>query len=148
MEGASLSLGYSKNWLGRLPKRGVKQFNALQEEGYTGYQKIVLLSHNSVRGSTKAKTISLRDFNKLVAYEALFKKNIKAIILLIAFAEAGIERVVDSAFDGESLDWFMEKIVHYSQWTEAEYFAAIEYNRGEVKALYSWGLPKDQFRED
>jgi hypothetical protein len=34
------------------------------------------------RGAPSAKTISLRDFVKLITYEAIVKHNIKAIVLL------------------------------------------------------------------
>lgn len=45
-----------------------------------------------------AKTISLRDFVKLVTFEAMNKRNIQAIVLLGAFAEVGIERVIEDVF--------------------------------------------------
>ena len=137
--GISSSLGYSKEWLGRLPKNGVRQFKAMQEEGYTGCQVEVLVPQPQGRGSSVAKTLSIRDFNKLLAYEALKKKNTGAIILLVAAAEAGWERVLTDAFDGQSLDWFGEKIVHYSKWTYEQLEEVLAYNREEVRALYPWG---------
>ena len=135
--GISESLGYSKEWLGRLPKQGTKQLKAMQGDGFTGCQIEVKVSHGgNRRGSSLAKTISIRDFNKLLAYEAIQKRNVKAIILLVALAEAGLERVVDDAFNGVSLDWFGEKIVHYTQWTYEELEEVLAYNRADVRSLY------------
>lgn len=136
--GVSSSLGYSKEWLGRLPKNGVNQFKAMKEEGYEGCLIPVRVSRPQ-GGESIAKTLSVRDFNKLLAYEALKKKNIGAIVLLVAAAEAGWERVLSDAFEGLSLDWFGEKIVHYSQWTYEELEEVLAYNREEVRALYPWG---------
>lgn len=133
--GVSQSLGYSKEWFGRLPKQGIKQLEAMREAGFDGCQIPVLVPRPQ-GGTAEAKTVSLRDFNKLIAYEALKKKSVKAIILLVALSESGLERVVDNAFDGLSLDWFTEKVVHYSQWTYEDLMEAIGYNRDDLKELY------------
>jgi hypothetical protein len=138
--GTSESLGYSKEWLGRLPKQGAKQLKAMEGDGFTGCQIEVKVPHaEGKRGSSIAKTISIRDFNKLLAYEAIHKRNVKAIILLVALAEAGLERVVEDAFNGVPLDWFGEKIVHYSKWTYKELEEVLVYNREDARSLYSWG---------
>lgn len=135
--GVSEALGHSKEWLGRLPKQGAKQLKAMQADGYTGCQIDVRIPHVAgKRGSSLAKTISIRDFNKLIAYEALKKKSIEAIILLIALSEAGLERVINDAFNGVSVDWFGEKIVHYSRWTYEELEEVLAYNREDKRSLY------------
>jgi hypothetical protein len=137
--GISTSLGYSKDWFGRLAKRGVKQFKALQEDGFTGWQIEVSVPRGDLTsGSSIAKTISIRDFNKVIAYEALVKKNIKAIILLVALSERGLENLISDAFSGKSLDWFAAKIIHYSQWTFEEREEVLAELREDVRALYSW----------
>lgn len=141
LAGASTSLGYSKEWLGRLPKQGVKQFQSMQDDGFTGCQIEVSVSRLDGSGASIAKTISIRDFNKLIAYEALRKKNVHAIILLIALAEAGLERVISDAFDGVSLDWFGEKIVHYTKWTYDELMEVLQYNREDANSLYLGRVP-------
>lgn len=139
--GISTTLGYSKEWLGRLHKGASKQLISMQQEGYTGCIKEVQVTEKGRRGSSIAKTISIRDFNKLLAYESIVKKNVKAIILLVAFSEAGIERVVQDAFDGVSLDWFAEKIVHYSQWTFDDLQEALAANYEDIADLYPWSHP-------
>jgi len=45
--GVSEALGYSKEWFGRLPKRGSKQFKDLQREGFTGCQTPVRVSRKN-----------------------------------------------------------------------------------------------------
>ena len=139
--GVSESLGYSNEWLGRLHKSGSNQLKSMQREGYTGC--IVPVKVPIIRGSSISKTISIRDFNKLLAYESLKKKNLDAIVLLVAAAEAGWERVLSDAFEGSDLSWFGEKIIHYSQWTYEELEEVLAYNREDVKALYPWGVPQD-----
>lgn len=138
--GIGEALGYSKQWFHTFTKRKSKRLEALHKEGFTGSQIEVRVPRVDKSGSSIAKTVSLRDFNKLIAYEALKKRKVKAIILLVALSEAGLERVVSDAFDGVSLDWFGEKIVHYSQWTYEELEQALTENREDVRALYSWGL--------
>ncbi|MEP0812036.1 MULTISPECIES: hypothetical protein [unclassified Coleofasciculus] len=84
-------------------------------------------------------TSVLRDFVKLVTYEVIANRNTKAIVLLAAFAETGLERILEEAFAGRSIDFLLEKIVHYSQWTYQELEEVLQYNREEVKALYPSG---------
>lgn len=137
--GISEGLGYSKEWFGRLPKQGIKQFKSLQGDGFTGCQIEVRVPREDFsRGASIAKTVSVRDFNKIIAYEALKKKNVRAILLLVALSERGLENLISDAFAGVSLDWFAEKVVHYSKWTSEEFENVLQYNREEVKALYAW----------
>lgn len=73
--GISEGLGYSKEWFGRLPKQGVKQFKSLHSDGFTGCQIDVRVPPEDFsRGASIAKIVSIRDFNKIIAYEALKKK--------------------------------------------------------------------------
>lgn len=137
--GISTSLGYKKGWLGRLHKDEPEQFKVLLEEGYTGH--IVPVRIKLKRGASTAKTLSVRDFNQLLAYEALKKTNINAIILLVAASEAGWERLLFDAFEGKSLDWFGEKIVHYSKWTHEQWEEVMAYNRDDARSLWFWGNP-------
>ena len=121
-----------------MPKRGARQFKSLQKDGFTGCQIEVSVPREDNSGASVAKTISIRDFNKLLAYEAIKKRNIRAIILLVSFSERGLEQLIDDAFKGKSLDWFAEKVVHYSKWTYEEFAEVLAYNREEVRRLYAW----------
>ena len=73
---------------------------------------------------------------KLVTYEAIAKRNTKAIVLLAAFAETGIEKILEDAFAGRSVDFISEKIAHYSKWTYEELEEVLIYNCQELQALY------------
>lgn len=108
--GVSKAFGYSDQWFSTFTRRDSNRLKSLRKDGFTGSQIDVRVLRSG--GASIAKTISVRDFNKIIAYEALKKKNVKAIILLIALSEVGLERLIDNAFNGVSLDWFVEKVVH------------------------------------
>jgi hypothetical protein len=143
LENTGLALGYTERWFYNRTKRQSKSLKALQAIGFTGAQLWVSVirqqEDKTVRGASLAKTISLRDFVKLVTYEATARHNLKAIILLAAFAETGLERILEDAFAGRSVDFILEKIVHYSKWTYEELEEVLQYNREEVRSLYAWG---------
>lgn len=134
--GTSQSLGYSKEWFGRLPSKAPKHLKALQATGFTGCLVEAKVKREFIGGASDLKTISTSDFTKLVTYEAVAKQNIKAIIILASLAETGLERILDDAFNGHNIEYLLQKIVHYSQWTREELEEVLEYNRSEVRALY------------
>ncbi|OKH29956.1 hypothetical protein NIES2119_31775 [[Phormidium ambiguum] IAM M-71] len=143
VENVGVALGYSKGFFFQRTKRESKTLQALRSMNFSGEQiwvEVVRLGEDR-RESLRAKTISLRDFIKLVTYEAISKRNKKAIILLAAFAETGIDRVLDDAFKGRSVDFILEKIVHYSKWTYEELEQVLVENREDLRALYPWGSP-------
>ncbi|HEY9851756.1 MAG TPA: hypothetical protein V6D28_19950 [Leptolyngbyaceae cyanobacterium] len=143
IENAGIALGYSERFFFQRTKRESKALKALQGMGFSGEQ-IWLKPININEDGDKiefalAKTISVRDFVKLVTYEALNNRNAKAIILLASFAETGLEKILEDVFAGRSVDFILEKIIHYSKWTYEELEEVLLYNREEAKALYSWG---------
>src|SRR6476469_2414032 len=143
VENTGIALGYSERFFFRRTERESKALKALRAMGFSGEQiwvKIIRQGEDR-RGASLSKTVSLRDFVKLVTYEAVMKRNTKAIVLLAAFAETGIERILDDAFAGRSVDFLLEKIVHYSKWTHQELEEVLAYNREEVRALHGWGTP-------
>jgi hypothetical protein len=146
LENTGIALGYTERWFYNRTKRESKSLKALQATGFTGAQTWVSVlrreEDKSMRGASLAKTISLRDFVKLVTFEAMGKHNTKAIILLCAFAEVGIERVIEDVFAGRSIEFLLDKIVHYSKWTNQEMEVALADNREDVRALYAWGMPR------
>jgi hypothetical protein len=95
VEGTSTALGYTERWFYNRTNRPSKWLEALRRTGFTGAQVEVRVVRREehIRGASVAKTISLRDFVKLVTYEAIVNRNLDAIILLAAFAETGRERV-------------------------------------------------------
>lgn len=132
--GAASVLGYQKNWIGGLAEKGKKQLEAMRGMGYTGLAIEVEVVDEGV-SITHANTLSLPDFNKIVGYEALKKKNEKAIVMLLAMSEFGFERTVELAFKGKSLDRILSKIVHYSKWTHEEFMQALLDNREDIANL-------------
>ncbi|MEH1870691.1 hypothetical protein [Nostoc sp.] len=142
IEGIGIALGYTDRWFYNRTTRRSKWLRSLYNTGFTGAQielrVIRQFEGKTYRGSSVAKTISLRDFIKLVTYEAIIQRNLKAIILLAAFAETGLERILDDAFAGRSIEFLLEKIVAFSKWTYEELEEVLQYNREEVRALYPW----------
>jgi hypothetical protein len=146
IEKIGIALGYTERWFYNRTKRRSKWLKALQDKGFTGAQIEVRVIRQSddgefLRGSSVSKTVSLRDFTKLTAFEAIANRNFDAIVLLAAFAEVGLERTIEDVFAGRSIDFLLEKIVHYSKWTYEELEQALADNREDVQALYGWGLP-------
>ena len=94
--GASVALGYSKEWLGRALSRGGNTVKALQGLGFT--EEIVQVATQSIRGGgTSPKTISLRDFNRLIAY-AVSDGRKAALALQLALTELSLNDFFREAF--------------------------------------------------
>ncbi|MCU0570083.1 MAG: hypothetical protein MUF49_26355 [Oculatellaceae cyanobacterium Prado106] len=64
---ASISLGYDRNWLGRVLKRQGLTLNKLKAIGFSG--EVQRIEFHTFKGIRKAKTISLEDFHILVSHE-------------------------------------------------------------------------------
>ncbi|MFB2919208.1 hypothetical protein [Aerosakkonema funiforme] len=142
IEKVGIALGYSEEFFFTRTKRNSKALKALQEMGFSGKQiwvRILGEDGDITEIEAPLKTISVRDFVKLVTYEALIIRNVKALVLLASFAETGLERILEDVFAGRSVDFILEKIVHYSKWTYEELEEVLAYNREDVKALYAWG---------
>lgn len=140
IEAVGVALGKSKRFLTQRTKRQSKTLEALQGMGFSGeqIQLKIIRQGDSKRGAVLAKTISVRDFVKLTAFEAIRKRNLQAIILLAAFAEVGLDKTLDDLFAGRSIAFIFDKIVHYSKWTYEEFEQALAENREEVRQLYNW----------
>lgn len=140
VEGVSRALGYTERWYYNRTNRPSKWLDGLHSKGFTGAQTAVSVIRQDpgVRGASVSKTISVRDFTKIVAYEAIVQKNVDAIILLASLAEVGLEKVLEEAFGGRSIEFLLEKIVHYKHWTYEELQEVLLYNLEEVRDLYPW----------
>jgi hypothetical protein len=143
LESTADALGFSTKVFFQRTKRQSKSLKELQGMGFTNEQTWVKIISQEAhqRLEPMARTIGIPDFTKLVTYEAILKRNLRAIILLAAFAEAGIERTIEDVFAGRSVDFILEKIVHYSKWTYEEFEQALLENREDVRSLYGWSLP-------
>jgi hypothetical protein len=142
IENTGAALGYTSKVFFQKTKRQSETLKALQDKGFSGEQTWVIRQDEDNNEASLAKTISIRDFVKLVTYEAITNRNTKAIVLLAAFAETGMEKILEEAFAGRSIDFILEKIVHFNQWTYKEYEEVLTYNREEVRALYGWEPPQ------
>jgi hypothetical protein len=96
LQGASLVLGFAENWLRRLLNRETgTQLKTLRGLGFTEEtQKVV---HESNKGSRSAETISLRDFNRLIAF-AVSKGKKAALALQLALTEVALNDFFRHAF--------------------------------------------------
>jgi len=90
--GASLVLGYGKEWLGRVLGRGGNTLKSLRDIGFT---------EETLKVATKSgrppETISLRDFNRLISY-AVFDKKKPALALQLALTEVALNDFFRDAF--------------------------------------------------
>jgi len=109
-----------------LSKRGAKALKSLQDKGYTGWQKECQIKNE--RGATRAKTISKRDFVKLITWDATVNKNLSSIVILAAIAETGVDAILDNLFQGTLDNSFQEKIVYYTKWTNEDLQIALNAN--------------------
>ena len=124
--GASIAIGRNKEYLSKSAKKGTKTLNGLWDIGYTGRLEETEIKND--RGATRSKTISTRDFTKVITWDAVVNKNQSSIVLLAAFAETGLDVIVDKLFDNKSVDFLLEKIVHYTKWTTEDLQDALNAN--------------------
>lgn len=97
IEGASLVLGYGANWLYRtLTRKDNKTLKVLQGLGFDAYTSPAIVDRPQ-GGSTKVETISLRDFNRLIAY-AVFDQKKAALALQLALTEVALNDFFRDAF--------------------------------------------------
>lgn len=95
--GASLVLGYAENWLYRtLTRKDNKTLKALRGLGFDAYTTSATVARPQ-GGTTQVDTISLRDFNRLIAY-AVFDKKKAALALQLALTEVALNDFFRDAF--------------------------------------------------
>jgi hypothetical protein len=139
IEGIGIALGYTNRWYYDRTSRKSKWLEGLKNKGFKGTPQSLRVVWQDNRDPLIARTIELRDFIKLITYEAIVSKNNRAINLLATFAEIGLEKVVEDAFAGRSLEFLTDKLVHYSQWTYEESEEVFAYNRAEARSLHFGG---------
>lgn len=105
--GASEVLGYGREWLGRVLDRGGNTLKALQGLGFT--EETQKVATNSGR---PPETISLRDFNRLIAY-AVFDQKRAALALQLALTEVALNDFFRDAFNESPLSITEKREVFY-----------------------------------
>jgi hypothetical protein len=139
IEGIGIALGYTNRWYYDRTSRKSKWLEGLKNKGFKGTPQSLRVVWQDNRDPLIARAIELRDSIKLITYEAIVGKNIRAINLLATFAEIGLEKVVEDAFAGRSVEFLTDKLVHYSQWTYEESEEVFAYNRAEARSLHFGG---------
>jgi hypothetical protein len=143
VEATGIALGYTDRWFYNRTKRKSKWLESLKRNGFTGAQKSLQIVRPDISGSSIGRTISIRDFVKLVFHEAILNRNKNAIVLLASFMEVGLERVIQDVFAGRSVEFLLEKIVHYSLWTYEDLEQVLAENRADARSLNFWGDTSD-----
>lgn len=60
-------------------------------------------------------------------------------------SERGLQNLISDAFDGKSLEWFGQNIVHYSQWTYEQREQALAELREDLAQLYPWSYSEPDY---
>ena len=136
---ASKTLGFQEDYLSRLPKKSVKQFKALLDEGYTDSPKTI--EYDFGRGATRSETISLDDFTSFIFFAAMRGKK-EAIAIQKAITRVGIEDWFRLTFNIErqsleekralfyqdyakTINWLNEDQIDWKLIEEQELFSAL-----------------------
>lgn len=125
--GASQVLGYGKEWLGRVLKRGGNTVKALRGIGFT--EEVEKVATRSIRGGgAEAQTISLDDFNRLIVY-AVMDQRPAALALQLSLTKLSLNDFFLDAFGeppltiGEKRRLFYEtyaSTISPQQWLEMD----------------------------
>jgi hypothetical protein len=100
--GASKALGFAENWLYKLLSNpDGKTMKDLQNMGFSGFLLAGVVARENQRGTSQVSTLSIDDFNILLTYVSLYKKNDSAMKIQIAINQ-GSAKVVET---GEPFLW-------------------------------------------
>jgi hypothetical protein len=131
--GASVLLGYAKNWFNRLRSEAPNKLKALQDGGLTGYvQPVVIQRESGARGASRAQTISLKDLATLITIEAQ-QGNKRAIALQAAFTLEGLDSRFRDAFGVQQRS--PDEKRRFFGLTYEEFLEALAENRAELEEL-------------
>jgi hypothetical protein len=126
-------LGYGRNWLPRLIDRGGNRLEALHRLGFS--ENFVQVVTETSRGDRTAKTVGLRDFNRLISY-AVFDGKRAALALQLALTDLALNDFFRAAFGEAPLTIEDKRQLFYQS-----YAAAIspekwrEMDRADILAL-------------
>lgn len=136
LAGASEVLGYGRNWLGRVLERGGNTLKALQGLGFT--EEIEKVVTNSGR---PPETISLRDFNRLIAY-AVFDGKRAALALQLALTEVALNDFFRDAFGEPPLSIEEKRRVFYESY--ASTISPEDWRQMDREEILRLALPGDE----
>ena len=136
LAGASRVLGYDRNWLGRALERDGNTLKTLQGLGFTEeIQKVV------TKSGRPPETISLRDFNRLIAY-AVFDGKKAALALQLALTEVALNDFFRDAFGEMPLSIDEKRRLFYEAY--AATISPQEWKQMEIEEIIRLALPGDE----
>lgn len=131
---ASLALGYPKNWLGRILDGESRNRNkTLQSLGFT--RQIEKVVTNTSRGERESRTISIKDFNRLIAYAVSDGKK-PALALQMALTEMALVDFFRDGFGQAPLSIEEKRKAFYL--TYAKTINWLEEDKNDRQELYGW----------
>ena len=132
--GASLVLGFAKNWLSRrLLQRERNSLEGLHNRGFDGYC-ISCQVQRKQGGSTNVRTIGLDDFNVLIEY-AVEKGKKKAIAISRALRKVSLLSFFRDAFELPSLTPDEQRKVFYQSYAQTIDWLAEDREETEANLL-------------
>lgn len=140
VEGASKVIGYERNWLGRTISRSGSTAKALRGIGFTEeIEKVVAQSQQG--NDYEAGTISLRDFNRLIAY-AVSKGKKAALALQLSLTEVALNDFFRDAFGEPPLSIEEKRRIFYEAY--AATISPEDWRRMDRQDILRLALPGDE----
>lgn len=137
--GASIVLGYSREWLGRVLTRGGNTIKALRSLGFT--EETQKVATETLKGEREAETIALRDFNRLIAY-AVFDGKRAALALQLALTEVALNDFFRDAFGETPLSIEEKRQLFYE--TYAKTISPEAWREMDREEIIRLALPGDE----
>lgn len=134
--GASEVLGYGREWLGRVLKRGGNTVKTLQGLGFT--EEIEKVATKSGR---PPETIGLRDFNRLISY-AVFDGKRPALALQLALTEVALNDFFRDAFGEPPLSIDEKRQLFYEAY--ARTISPDDWRQMDREEILRLALPGDE----
>lgn len=134
--GTGKMLGYGSEWLGRVMSRGGNTLKALQGLGFTEKTQKV-----ATKSGRPPETISLRDFNRLIAY-AVFDQKKAALALQLALTELSLTDFFRDAFGEPPLSIDEKRRLFYE--TYAATISPEDWRRMDREEILRLALPGDE----
>ena len=95
--GASVVVGYGRQWLSQVLSSRPKTLKTLEGMGFTGSQLQISVGRENISGASTLKTISLDDFIRVIAYASSNQKK-AALALQIALVKMSLNDFFRDAF--------------------------------------------------
>lgn len=139
--GASTVVGYGRQWLSQVLSSRPKTLKALQGLGFTGSQLSVRVGREGQSGASEAETISLRDFNRIIAYAATKGKR-GAIALQLSLTEVALNDFFVDAFGEPPLTIEQKRDLFYK--TYAQSISPEDWRIMDRQDILKLALPGDE----